>query len=86
VIPSSMNESPEAGKDWPGCGRGVGGDGDEYEVVVDGAFEDVGDVCDGGGTKGLAEVTKGVTIGLTGMGVIYVFLNVPYRKERRWWG
>ena len=37
---------------------------------------DIGDVWDGGGTEGLAKVTKRVTIGLTGMGAIYV-LNVP---------
>jgi predicted small metal-binding protein len=38
------NESPEVGKDWPGCGWGV--DGDEDDVVVDGAVEDVGVVDD----------------------------------------
>jgi hypothetical protein len=42
--PSSTNDSPEARKDWPGCGWSV--DGDEDEVVVDGAVEDVGDVGD----------------------------------------
>ena len=44
VTPSSTNGSPEARKDWPGCGWSV--DGDEDEVVVDGAVEDVGEVGD----------------------------------------
>ena len=44
VTPSSTNDSPEARKDWPGCGWSV--DGDEDEVVVDGAVEDVGEVGD----------------------------------------
>ncbi|KAF8498950.1 hypothetical protein F5888DRAFT_1633505 [Russula emetica] len=47
VTPSSTNNSPEARKDWLGCGWSV--DRDEDEVVVDGAVEDVG----------LAVVTKG---------------------------
>jgi hypothetical protein len=42
--PSSTNGSPEARKDWPGCGWCV--DGDEDEVVTDGAVEDVGEVGD----------------------------------------
>ena len=42
VTPSSTNCSPEARKDWSGCGWSV--DGDENEVVVDGAVEDVGEV------------------------------------------
>ena len=44
VTPSSTNDSPEARKDWPGCGWSV--DGDEDEVVVDGAVEDVGEMGD----------------------------------------
>jgi hypothetical protein len=44
VTPSSTNDSPEARKDWPGCGSSV--DEDEDEVVVDGAVEDVGEVGD----------------------------------------
>ncbi len=43
VTPSSTNDSPEARKDWPGCGWSVDGDEDE---VVDGAVEDVGEVGD----------------------------------------
>jgi hypothetical protein len=44
VTPSSTNCSPEARKDWPGCGWSV--DGDVDKVVVDGAVEDVGEVGD----------------------------------------
>ena len=33
--------TPKARKDWPGCGSSV--DGDEDEVVVDGAVEGVGE-------------------------------------------
>jgi hypothetical protein len=43
--PSSTNDSPEARKDWPGCGWCVDGD-DDVVVVVDGAVEDVGEVGD----------------------------------------
>jgi hypothetical protein len=38
------NDSPEARKDRPGCGSSV--DGDEDEVAVDGAVEDVGEAGD----------------------------------------
>lgn len=44
VTPSSTNDSPEARKDWPGCGCCV--DGEDDEVVMDGAVEDVGEVGD----------------------------------------
>ena len=44
VTPSSTNGSPEARKDWPGWGWCV--DGDEDDVVADGAVEDVGEVGD----------------------------------------
>jgi hypothetical protein len=44
MTPSSTNCSPEARKDCPGCGRNV--DGDEDEVVVDGAVVDVDEVGD----------------------------------------
>jgi hypothetical protein len=39
-----MNDSPEARKDWPGCGWCV--DGEEDEVGADGVVEDVGEVGD----------------------------------------
>jgi hypothetical protein len=44
VTPSSTNDSPEARKDWPGCGWCV--EGDEDEVATDGVVEDVGEVGD----------------------------------------
>jgi hypothetical protein len=40
-----MNNSLEVRKDWLGCGWSV--DGDEDEVVVDGAVKDVGYVVEG---------------------------------------
>jgi hypothetical protein len=44
-MPSLMNNSLEVRKDWLGCGWSV--DGDEDEVVVDGAVKDVGYVVEG---------------------------------------
>jgi hypothetical protein len=44
MTPSSINNSPEVRKDWPGCFWSV--DGDEDEVVVDRAVEDVSVVGD----------------------------------------
>jgi hypothetical protein len=56
VTPSSTNDSPEVRKGWPGCGPSV--DGDQGDVVVDEAVEDVGEVGDRWrGTKGMTCLT-----------------------------